>query len=255
MQNTPRVLRPVARARLFSAAAGAKPVKAAPSMKVVFVDGCRIPFQPSRNEYFDLMSYDLSRMAMQGLLTKTALNPKEIDYVLWGKVIQEPKTSNIARDAAFAVGIPQNVPAHTVTQACISSNQAICSGAAQILAGQADVVLAGGVETFSDAPIRYTRPIRKKLIQMSKAKSTSQMASMFFKGLKMKDLAPEQPAIANFLTGEVRGWTRPDDTLPLHRPGHRQLPDCGVAHGSCNHAVQPFPRSRRRLCITEASLA
>eukprot|EP00962_Isochrysis_galbana_P040808 scaffold14838_cov101-Isochrysis_galbana.AAC.8 len=154
------------------------------------------------------MSYDLSRMAMQGLLTKTAIDPKQIDYVLWGKVIQEPKTSNIARDAAFSAGIPQSVPAHTVTQACISSNQAICTGAAQILAGQAEVVLAGGVETFSDAPIRYTRPIRKKLIQMSKAKSTGQMVSMFFKGLKMQDLAPEQPAIANFLTGEARDCCR-----------------------------------------------
>ena len=113
-------------------------------------------------------------------------------------------------------------------QACISSNQAICTGASQILSGQAEVVLAGGVETFSDAPIRYSRPIRKKLIMMSKAqpaarpplsprppahgqsprlqaKSPGQMASIFFKGLKMKDLAPEQPAIANFLTGEARG--------------------------------------------------
>mmetsp|Transcript_15382 Transcript_15382/g.49397 ORF Transcript_15382/g.49397 Transcript_15382/m.49397 type:complete len:444 (+) Transcript_15382:36-1367(+) len=189
----PRAVRPLVRA----ASTGHK--------KVVLVDGCRIPFQPSRGEYFDLMSYDLTRLAMHGLLTKTAVDPKAIDYVLWGKVIQEPKTSNIARDAAFAAGIPRGVPAHTVTQACISSNQAICTGASQILSGQAEVVLAGGVETFSDAPIRYSRPIRKKLIKMSKAKSPGQMASIFLKGLKMKDLAPEQPAIANFLTGEVMG--------------------------------------------------
>ena len=107
-----RAVRPAivrARARSTAASTGQK--------KVVLVDGCRIPFQPSRGEYFDLMSYDLTRLAMHGLLTKTAVDPKAIDYVLWGKVIQEPKTSNIARDAAFAAGIPRGVPAHTVTQA------------------------------------------------------------------------------------------------------------------------------------------
>lgn len=192
-----------ARTRLFSVAAA--PAANAAKKKVVLVDGCRIPFQPSRGEYNDLMSYDLTRLAMHGLLTKTAINPADIDSVIWGKVIQEPKTSNVARDAAFSAGIPRHVPAHTVTQACISSNQAICSGAAQILSGQAQVVLAGGVETFSDAPIRYTRPIRKKLIKMSKAKGPMQMAGIFFKGLKLADLAPESPSIANFLTGEVMG--------------------------------------------------
>ena len=108
----PRAVLPAivrARARSTAASTGQK--------KVVLVDGCRIPFQPSRGEYFDLMSYDLTRLAMHGLLTKTAVDPKAIDYVLWGKVIQEPKTSNIARDAAFAAGIPRGVPAHTVTQA------------------------------------------------------------------------------------------------------------------------------------------
>jgi len=195
------------RTRLYSSAARAAPVVKASSgqKKVVFVDGCRIPFQPSRGEYNDLMSYDLSRLAMQGLLTKTAINPKDIDYVIWGKVIQEPKTSNVARDAAYSAGVPRGVPAHTVTQACISSNQAICTGAANIMAGQYDVVLAGGVETFSDAPIRYSRNIRKKLIKMSKAKSAGAMAGIFFKGLRLADLAPEQPAISNFLTGEVSG--------------------------------------------------
>ena len=163
-----RAVRPAivrARARSTAASTGQK--------KVVLVDGCRIPFQPSRGEYFDLMSYDLTRLAMHGLLTKTAVDPKAIDYVLWGKVIQEPKTSNIARDAAFAAGIPRGVPAHTVTQACISSNQAICSGINLIQTGQADVVIAGGVETMSDVPIKFSKPIRERMLATRKVKGLS----------------------------------------------------------------------------------
>ena len=80
---------------------------------------------------------------MKGLLTKTALDPKLIDYLYVGTVIQEPRTSNIAREAGMLSGVPISVPASTVTMACISSNLAITTGAEKILSGQADIVVAG----------------------------------------------------------------------------------------------------------------
>ncbi len=156
--------------------------------------------------YNDLMAVDLSRLALKGLLTKTALDPNEIDYVLFGTVIQEAKTSNIAREATMGAGIPLNVPSHTVTQACISSNVAICDGAEKILAGKADVVIAGGVETFSDVPIRWNRKMRQKMIGAPKQlKKGFKGYQNLLKGVGLSDLAPEAPAIANWTTGEVMG--------------------------------------------------
>lgn len=64
----------------------------------------------------------------RALLKRTGLDPADAGYVINGIVIQEVKTSNIAREAALGAGIPDSVPAHTVTMACISSNQAITSG-------------------------------------------------------------------------------------------------------------------------------
>ena len=95
-----------------------------------------------------------------------------------------------------------------IPQACISSSSAICSGAEKIITGHADVVLAGGVETFSDLPIRLTRPVRQKLLTMNKAMKKGGVPGAIghmLKGLKMKDLALETPAIANYTTGEVMG--------------------------------------------------
>ena len=157
--------------------------------------------------YNDLLAVDLSRLSLKALLNKTALDPSLVDYVTIGTVIQETKTSNIAREATMGAGIPMSVPSHTVTQACISSNAAICTAAEKIMAGQADIVIAGGVETFSDVPIRYGRKVRQKLIGMPKAmkKGPLTAAKHFFKDLKASDLAPEAPAIANFTTGEVMG--------------------------------------------------
>jgi acetyl-CoA acyltransferase len=165
---------------------------------------CRIPFTLGGTVYNDYLAVDLARFAMKGLLTKTALDPKSVDYVFTGTVIQEPRTSNIAREAAMGCGIPFSVPAHTVTQACISSNQAVTTGAEKILSGQADIVIAGGAETFSDVPIRFSKPMRQRLLQVPKVskKGTGAMLGLL-KGLKMKDLAPEAPAIANYTTGEV----------------------------------------------------
>ena len=173
---------------------------------VVIVDGVRIPFALSQTIYQDVMAVDLAKMSLTGLMAKTGLDASLVDYVLYGTVIQESRTSNIAREAAMHAGYPIDVPAHTVTLACVSSNAAICQGAEKILAGQADVVVAGGCETFSDVPIRYSRPVRKRLLGAAKAMKKGPAGALgLLKGLKLKDLAPEAPSISNFTTGEVMG--------------------------------------------------
>lgn len=175
---------------------------------VVIVGGVRLPFAQASTIYQDEMAVDLQRLAIKGLIDQTALPKEAIDYVVCGNVIQEVKTSNIAREAAVNAGLPYNIPSHTVAQACISANAAIATGASAIQAGHADVVIAGGVETFSDVPIRLTRPIRQKLITLPKAvKKGGPMGAIrhMSKGLHMKHLGLETPAIANYTTGEVMG--------------------------------------------------
>ena len=173
---------------------------------VVIVDGVRIPFALSQTIYQDVMAVDLAKMSLTGLMAKTGLDASLVDYVLYGTVIQESRTSNIAREAAMHAGLPTNVPAHTVTLACVSANAAICQAAEKILSGQASCVIAGGCETFSDVPIRYSRPVRKRLLGAAKALKKGPAGALgLLKGLKLKDLAPEAPSISNFTTGEVMG--------------------------------------------------
>lgn len=173
----------------------------------VLVEGVRIPFVLANTTYKDHMAVDLGKLALKGLLTRTALDPATIDYILYGTVIQEPKTSNIAREASMGAGIPQSVPSHTVSMACISANAAMCQGAEKILAGQADTVVAGGVETFSDVPIRVSRPLRQKLLRGQKVLRKGPAAAIpyLLKGFKPAHLSLETPAIANYTTGEVMG--------------------------------------------------
>lgn len=170
----------------------------------VLVDGCRIPFQRSSTNYNDLMAYDLGRMAIEGLLARNPVDPADIDRVIMGTVIQEVKTSNVARESALGAGIPNSVPAFTTTMACISSNQAITSGVDLIRSGQARVILAGGTETMSDIPVRFRKKFRQKVLEARKYKKPADFLK-FLKGLGFKDLLPELPAISEFSTGEVMG--------------------------------------------------
>jgi acetyl-CoA acyltransferase len=71
-----------------------------------------------------LLIYVFSR----SLLRKTGIPKEVVDYIIYGTVIQEVKTSNIGREAALAAGFSDKTPAHTVTMACISSNQSITTG-------------------------------------------------------------------------------------------------------------------------------
>jgi len=81
---------------------------------VVVVDGVRLPFAMTSTIYEDQLAVDLQRLAFQGLLTKTALDKKDVDYIIAGTVIQEVRTSNIAREAAINAGFPASIGAHTV---------------------------------------------------------------------------------------------------------------------------------------------
>ena len=171
---------------------------------IVIVDAARTPFNLSGTDFKDLKPHDLAREAIRGVLDKTGLAPELVEYVCMGTVIQEVKTSNVAREAALQAGIPLNVPAHTVTEACISANQAVASIMGQINSGNMQLGIAGGVESMSDVPIRFSAPIRARMLASRKAKTPMAMLGLL-KGLKLKDLAPDTPPIAEFSTGETMG--------------------------------------------------
>ncbi len=172
--------------------------------KAVFVDGGRIPFLKSGTDYKDLNAYDLARMALQSLLTKTQLDPQKVDWVIMGRVVGNLSNSNVARDAALAAGIPNNVPAVTVTLACVSANKAITDAINLIQTGQADVVIAGGTESLTDIPIQFRKKFRQKLVESQRYRKPLDWLN-FIKGLRFSDLLPEIPAIAEFTTGRSMG--------------------------------------------------
>ncbi len=172
--------------------------------KVVLVEGLRTPFRRSGTDYLGLTSYDLARLALRGILDRTGLKPNNIGLVVMGNVVQNVATSNVARDASLGAGFSHKTPAHTVTMACISANQAVVSAAEAIRSGQTDVAIAGGVEVLSDTPPQFPLEVRKRLYESQKYGSPLEYRKLL-QGLSPSDLLPKAPKVAEYSTGETMG--------------------------------------------------
>jgi acetyl-CoA acyltransferase len=172
--------------------------------RVAIVDGCRTPFIKSGTLFKDLPSYALGTVAVVELLNRTELEPREVDEIVFGTVIPTIKTSNIAREVCLDAGLPRNVPAYTVARACASANQAITNAAEAIMVGRGETVIAGGAESLSDPPILFSPRMRQAFVEASKAKTLGEKFKAF-RGIGLRDLAPDAPAIAERVTGLTMG--------------------------------------------------
>ena len=172
--------------------------------RVAIVEGCRTPFAKSGTDFANTSAVELGKMAVRELIARAELDVNEIDHVVYGTVVQSVKEPNIAREVTLGSGIPASVPAFTVGRACASSNQAITSGAEQIMAGMADVVIAGGAESLTDIPILFSPEMRNALVRASKARSLGERVQAF-RAIRPRHLAPITPAIAEPTTGLTMG--------------------------------------------------
>nr|MBS1901426.1 thiolase family protein [Actinomycetota bacterium] len=110
--------------------------------------------KPERGVFSGVHPVDLSTHPIRAVLAETGVDPDLVDDVIWGCVSQVGEQSfNVGRNAALAAGLPEQVPGTTVDRQCGSSQQAIQSAAAAIIAGYADIVVAGGVEVMSRVPM------------------------------------------------------------------------------------------------------
>jgi acetyl-CoA acyltransferase len=152
----------------------------------------------------DARAVDLARHAARELLERTNLDGSDVDDVIFGQVVASPLVPNVAREVSLLPQFPKEIPAYSVNRACASGGQAVADAADAIALGNADVVLAGGVESLSDIPILASRRLADILVEASKAKSLGGRLRTFLK-IRPRDLIPVSPAIAEPSTGESMG--------------------------------------------------
>ncbi|PZM90821.1 MAG: acetyl-CoA C-acetyltransferase [Actinobacteria bacterium] len=123
----------------------------------VIIGAVRTPIGRRGGALADVHPVDLSAHVLRALAERAGFDPADVDDVIWGCVSQVGDQSwNIARNAVLAAGWPESIPATTVDRQCGSSQQALHFAAALVSSGQADLVIAGGVESMTRVPMGST---------------------------------------------------------------------------------------------------
>ena len=127
--------------------------------EVVIVSAVRTAVGRIGGALKDVQAEDLAKLVIAEAIDRAGIDPGAVDEVIFGQTKQSADAANLARVAALRAGLPVEVPAYTVMRQCGSGLQSVHNAAQAILAGQADVVVAGGTESMSNAPY-YLRGAR-----------------------------------------------------------------------------------------------
>ncbi len=178
----------------------AHPNPLASGRPVFVVDGRRTPFLRTRGRPGAFHAADLAFQAGRALLYEQPFTARDFDQVILGCVMPGADEANIARVVALRLGCGDRVPAWTVQRNCASGLQSLDCAAQDIASGRSDLVLAGGVEAMSHAPILFSEAMAAWLGRFSSARSA---------GARLKAVSAFRPALLKPVIGLLRGLTDP----------------------------------------------
>lgn len=167
---------------------------------VYVVDGLRSPILKARGRPGFFTASDMSVAIGRTLLNRHPDTANNIDEIILGCVMPRADEANIARLAGLRMDLPQSIPAWTVQRNCASGMQALDCGMDQIRMGKAELILAGGVESMSHAPLLFKEEYVHWLADLGRAKSIQQ---------KLQVIAKFRPGLLKPIIGLLCGLTDP----------------------------------------------
>src|SRR5436309_12798956 len=159
---------------------------------IFVLDGARTPFLKARNRPGPFSASDLAVQAGRALLKRMPFSPAELDEVILGCASPSPDEVNIGRVVALRMGCGHKVPGWTVMRNCASGMQALDSAITNIRGGRSNLVLAGGVDALSRAPLLYSDKMVLWFANFSSARTPGAKAGAFFKPRPAEMLKPQR---------------------------------------------------------------
>lgn len=148
----------------------------------------------------NVTAHDLGARIAKEVLLRSKIDPQKIDEVIVGNCGQPADAANIARVIALKAGVPQSVPAFTVHRNCASGMEAMTNAATKILNGDAEIILAGGVESMSNFPLLFNKKMTDLFGNLMKSKTFGQ---------KIKTILSFRLSFLSPVVGVVSGLTDP----------------------------------------------
>ena len=209
------------------------------SAPIHVIDGARTPFLKSRNRPGPFAASDLATDAGRALLLRQPFAPTDIDEVILGCAAPSVDEVNIGRVVALRMGCGHKVPGWTVMRNCASGMQAIDSAMDSMRAGRSNLVLAGGVDALSRAPLLFSDAMVTWLANWYAAKTLGRRAAVLAQ-FKLRNLAP--------VIGLMKGLTDPNVGLLMGQTAE----NLAFRFGISREAMDAFAaRSHQRLLAAQ----
>jgi acetyl-CoA C-acetyltransferase/acetyl-CoA acyltransferase len=167
---------------------------------VVVVAGARTPFVKAGTLLAELSAVELGRVAVREAIERAEIDPAALDEVIIGNIVGPAEAINVARVIALRAKVPRRVPAFTVGRNCASGLESIVEAAYRIRSGDADLIVAGSVESMSRYPLFSSWEAQKVWTRLGRARSL---------GGRLSALAAFRPRHFKPLVGVLLGLTDP----------------------------------------------
>ena len=177
--------------------------------RIAIVDGIRTPFCKAWGAFKGVDADDLGAYVFREVLARTEFLGDDLDEVVLGNCSQPVKAANIAKVAALKACIAPKIPAFSVQRNCASGMQAVASGMDKILAGQADVILAGGAESMTNIPLIYGSKMTGLFQRLMRSKTVMQKLStlLSFRLGFLKPIVGLEAGLTDYFENLIMGKT------------------------------------------------
>ncbi|MBP6299336.1 MAG: acetyl-CoA C-acetyltransferase [Arenimonas sp.] len=210
-----------------------------PTRRVAILGGVRIPFCRNNTAYYDVGNLGLSTIVLGALVEKFQLQGATLGEVAMGAVLKHSSDFNLAREATLSSGLSPHTPGLTLQRACGTGLDSLITVANKIAVGQIEVGAGGGSDTTSDVPISVGKKMRRRLLNLNRAKTLGERIKAAIKSFSFAEFKPEFPGVAEPRTGKSMGESCEDmaKTWQITREAQDQL-----AYDSHHKAAAAYAR-------------
>ncbi len=177
--------------------------------RIAIIGGLRTAMTKAGSAFKNVSADDLAARVVKEVMIRSGIDAQIIDEVIFGNASQPANAANIARVIALKAGLPEHIPAYTVHRNCASGMEALTTGASKICAGDANVILVGGVESMSNIPLMYNQKMANLFKNLFKAKNTWQKISLLssFRPNFLKPIIGIEQGLTDPISGMIMGCT------------------------------------------------
>lgn len=157
--------------------------------RIAIISGYRSPMTKAQGALKKLTASELGARIVSEVVLRSKIDANKIDEVIIGNVAQPADSANIARIIAMKAGLPKHIPAFTVHRNCASGMEAFTTASSKILNNEAEIILAGGVESMSNIPLFYGKKMTEIFARLAKARSIGEKIAII-KDFRLSMLTP-----------------------------------------------------------------